>query len=115
MRVREMFQKEFLAAEDLESGDVTLTIHSVAAEDMRNAKGGTETQFVVQFQEMVDRNAKDSTKLNKRLVLNVTNANTIAKVVGSTEADDWPGSKITLFATTTKWAGKTVPCIRVRA
>ncbi len=50
----------------------------------------------------------------KAFLLNRTNFNTIADVLGADDTDDWEGQSITLYPTETDYAGKMVDCIRVR-
>jgi hypothetical protein len=50
----------------------------------------------------------------KPFILNHTNQKTISKVLGSPYIEDWSGKDILVFATTTKVAGETVECLRVR-
>ena len=114
MRVRDMFNKEYLAAEDLGDKDVTLTISRVVQEELRT-QAGADTKWVVYFSEMEARHEKDPKQINKRLVLNYTNAKTIANVTSQKDCEDWPGHKITMYATTTRLGRDTVPCIRVRS
>jgi hypothetical protein len=49
----------------------------------------------------------------KRFVVNKTNANTIAKVLGSDDTDDWIGQRITLRAMEVEFQGNMVMSIRV--
>jgi hypothetical protein len=49
----------------------------------------------------------------KGFLLNRTNANTIAEAFGPI-TENWIGGSIVIFATTTDYAGKRVPCLRVR-
>jgi hypothetical protein len=51
----------------------------------------------------------------KALICNVTNFNAISQITGESDSDNWIGHSIELYATTTAMAGKTTPCIRVRA
>lgn len=50
----------------------------------------------------------------KKLGLNITNTKKIGEIHGE-ETDNWSGKKIELYPTTTEMAGKTTPCIRIRA
>ncbi|NIA72448.1 hypothetical protein HBA54_28065 [Pelagibius litoralis] len=50
----------------------------------------------------------------KPLVLNKTNASTIAAIYGE-ETQNWFGQKIEIYPTETDYQGKRVACIRVRA
>lgn len=49
---------------------------------------------------------------DKRLVLNKTNAASIAAALGD-DAHDWVGREIAIFPTVTQFQGQSVPCIRV--
>lgn len=109
-----LFQTEFLAAVELKGRDVTLTIARVDMETLRregddDEDASSERRPVVHFEEMQRRPKKD----RKRLVLNVTNAKTIAKLYGNA-TEDWTGKPITLYPTTCKAFGEVVECIRVR-
>ncbi len=95
---------EYLAAEDLmDRGDVTLTITGAGFEDATFDQGRKERVGVVSFKEA-----------KRRLVLNKTNRDAIVSLHGW-ETDEWAGKQVTLYATTTKFGSKRVPCIRVRA
>jgi hypothetical protein len=49
----------------------------------------------------------------KGMVLNKTNAATIANLYGD-DTDEWRGEQITLFSAMVSFQGKTVPAIRVK-
>ena len=55
-----------------------------------------------------------SLKGQKPFIINRTNAKTISKLYDTPYIEDWVGKKITLFPTTTRVAGETVECLRVR-
>ena len=112
MDARLLFPKEFLCSADLHGKDVILTISRLAQEDLRTDKGD-EAKWIVYFVEMEERHKKDKKKLNKKLVLNKTNAKAITKALGN-ETNDWLGKKIALYPTTCQAFGSTVDCIRVR-
>jgi hypothetical protein len=103
-----MFPNKYLAAADLRGKDVTLTIFALKSETLKTSDGD-EPKWTMHFSEMQSRAPAE----RKRLVLNKTNAKTIAKLLG-TETDDWLGQRITLFGTTCQAFGETVECIRVR-
>lgn len=113
MHVRLMFENEYLSAADLRGKPVTLTISRVVQEELQVVEGPKELKYVVYFEEMEERHKRDPKRFNKRLVLNKTNGMLIASVHGN-EADNWPGKKITLYATTCKAFGEVVDCIRIR-
>jgi len=98
-----MFPSEYLAAEEFSGKDVTLTIKDVQFDDMKLKAGGKKRKPVLFFH-----------KTNKKLVLNVTNANTIGKIYNEPEARNWIGKRITFFPTTCEAFGEIVNCIRVR-
>lgn len=50
----------------------------------------------------------------KPFILNRTNSKMITKLYGSPYIEDWVGKQITLYPTTTKVAGETVECLRIR-
>ena len=98
-----MFPSEYLAAEEFGGRDVKLVIKDVKLDDLRMTDGGTERKPILTF-----------TKTKKKLVLNKTNATTIAKLYGG-EARNWVGKEITLYPTECNAFGQQVECIRVRA
>ena len=98
-----MFPTQYLASEEFLEKDVTLTIKGVKIDNLQMSDGGTEDKPVVMFE-----------KTDKKLVLNKTNATTIAKLYGS-EARGWAGKAITLYPTECQAFGKTVDCIRIRS
>ena len=104
---RTLFPKEYVAAHDLPE-DVTLTISRVQMEDIKT-DAGTERKPVLHFSEM-DKRPKDK---RKRMILNITNMRSIAKLHGF-ETDEWVGKKITLYPTTCPAFGEIRDCIRVR-
>jgi hypothetical protein len=98
MKFSAMFPSRYLQASDVEE-PITATIASVQLEDMRDG----EAKPVINFE-----------GVEKRLILNRTNASVLVELYGG-DSNDWVGEPITLFATTTDFQGKRVPCIRLRA
>ncbi len=99
MNIDTAFPSKYVRAIDLSNRDIRLTITSVNQEDIDN---DGSTKPVLYFNGTA-----------KGLVLNRTNAHTIADMLGS-ETDNWLGQTITLFPTKTDFGGKRVDCIRVR-
>src|SRR5687768_16466816 len=98
-----MFPTEYLAAPEFSGSDVALTVKSVSVDELPLAgTSKTEKRPVVRFVET-----------DKKLVLNKTNAKTIAKLLG-VQTKDWVGKRIALYPTTTAYGKETVECIRVR-
>lgn len=101
MNLNDMYPSKYLKAEDIDGEDAVVTVHSVQMEDMGQGED-TESRPVVYFEE-----------LDKGLVLNRTNANTVSGLHGP-ETDSWTGKKITLYATEVDYKGKVTLGIRVR-
>lgn len=80
---------------------MTVTIDYIAREQITGTGGKKEECTVAHLQGV------------KPFILNATNCKTIAKLYGNF-IEDWAGKQITLFATTTKMAGETVECLRIR-
>src|SRR5882672_6373061 len=97
-----LFPSAYVAAVEFKGRDVTLTIKSVAREEMKMQGNVSKNAPVVSFVET-----------RKKFVLNKTNSGTIADIYG-TKAEDWVGKKVTLYPTRTQCGRNTVDCIRVR-
>jgi hypothetical protein len=101
MDYRTMFDSEYLGAWDLPR-DVTVTIAGVKAGQLVGEKGRTAKKPIITF-----------AGKQKAFAANKTNCRTIAAMYG-TNTREWIGKRITLYATTTEFGGKSVECIRVR-
>lgn len=95
--VHDAFPSNWLKAADLQGRDFPLKIKSVGFEDI-----GDDRKLVVYFE-----------KTQKGLVLNKTNAMSIADVYGD-DYDHWAGATVTLYPDKTNMNGQRVACIRVR-
>ena len=95
---------EYLCAEMLPDGGrtVSLTIKAAAEETVTGPRGESQ-RVVLSFRERP-----------KKLILNKTNARTLAKALGP-ETDDWPGASVVLGVESVKVGKQTVPSIRVRS
>lgn len=82
--------------------DLTVKITAVDREIVKGENGKSEECTVAHLEG------------TKPLIVNRTNAKTISKLYGSPYIEDWIGKRITLFTTTTKVAGETVECLRIR-
>ena len=99
---KQLINPDYLGAYSLPEGqDMTVVIHSVGKEIVTGTGGKKEECTVAKIQG------------NKPMILNNTNCKTIAKLYGA-YIEDWAGKPITLFASTTKLAGDTVECLRIR-
>jgi hypothetical protein len=99
--INEAFPSKYLKPADIGDGQPTVVIKTVEFEAVGQDK---EIRPVVYFV------GKD-----KGMVLNKTNATTIATLTGSDETEEWPDFRIRLYSTTTQFQGKTVDTIRVKA
>lgn len=97
-----MFKSDYVGAWDLK-GDTVVTIDKVVpSEEIIGSDGKKDSKPIVYF--------KGATK---KMILNKTNAKSIAKALGH-DTEDWNGRKITLFPDTCKAFGEVVECVRVR-
>lgn len=104
MKVSEMFPSKWLAAEDLQGKEVPVVIAAVRPEKMLDPGSGERIEkYVVYFE-----------RKKKGLVLNKTNAKSIAEIVASEDTDEWVGREIVLVPTKTKAFGELVDCVRVK-
>lgn len=99
MKATDVFASKYISAADLRGKDVTVTIDRVEIEKMQTGEKKPAMYF----------RGKD-----KGFLLNKTNFNTIAQVLGADDTDDWEGKQITLYPTETDFQGKMVDCVRVR-
>lgn len=95
--------KDTLFAFDLDGKDVTLEIASVVAGELIGEQGRKSKKPMISF-----------VGTTKKLAANTTNCRAIVALYGSNETNDWIGKRITLFATTCDFGGKTVDCLRIR-
>lgn len=101
MNVDQLFPGRYLKAADLPDGkDVSVRMAGVQMELMEQSR---EEKPVLRFV------GKD-----RGLVLNRTNADSIAAIYGDDIAE-WTDQPINLYVTTTAFGGKSVPCIRIKS
>jgi hypothetical protein len=99
MKSTDVFSSRYISAADLKDRDVAVTIERVEIEKMPSGEKKPALFF----------RGKE-----KAFLLNKTNFNTIADVLGADDTDDWEGKQITIYPTETDYQGKMVDCIRVR-
>lgn len=101
-KLGDAFPSKYLTAADFEdSGDVTATIMSADIETIGQGQDKSQ-KIIIKLK-----------GLDKAFVCNRTNANTIAKVTGSDDTDDWIGKRITLGAREVEFKGDMMMAIRV--
>lgn len=97
------FNPNYLGSYSLEPGEEkVLTIVELVTEEVTGPDGKTEELPVLYV------------KNEKPMILNKTNAKTIAKVIGSDYVEDWPGKKIQIYSTSVSAFGQTTQALRVR-
>lgn len=99
---KKLMNPDYIGAYSLNEGeDLTVVIAHVAREVITGSGGKKEECTVAHL------------KNQKPMILNSTNQKSIAKLYG-VYIEDWAGKPVTLFASTTKLAGDTVECLRIR-
>jgi len=96
MKINDLFPSNYLRAADLD-GDTVVTIKSLMKEEFQG-----KDKPLLHFAGSI-----------KPLVLNRTNAETIADLYGQ-EVDGWMGQEITLYPTEVDFRGEPTKAIRVR-
>src|SRR5262249_36146898 len=102
-KLNEAFPSKYLKATDLEGGPVVATIKLAALENIKDFNGNQVPKYVLYF-----------SKALKPLPLNRTNFESVMDISGIDDSDDWGGTKVEVFATTTSMNGKTLDCVRLR-
>src|SRR5678809_344371 len=97
-----LFPSKYLKAADLPEDGVSIpfVIESIKTEEIGREK---QLKPVITFREQ-----------EKGFVCNKTNANTISKVLGSRDTEDWIGQTIHLYATEVQFGDEMVESIRVK-
>ena len=100
---KRLINPDYLGAYSLDPGkDMILTIKSIGREMITGTGGKKEECPVCHWVES-----------QKPMILNTTNLKTIAKMYGS-DYDNWPGKRVKIYASTTKFGGDVVECLRIR-
>lgn len=101
---KKLHNPDYFGAYCIDEGkDLTVTIDRVTQEDVTGSDGKKETCTVAYLKD------------HKPLILNVTNAKMIEKVLASPYVEDWSGKRVTLYVTNVKAFGDVVPAVRVRS
>jgi hypothetical protein len=100
MQIDQAFPSKFMKASDLPEGTVVpFQIEEIRMEEIGREK---QTKPVIYFKGQ-----------EKGFVCNKTNANTIAKALGSRDTEDWIGKTIKLYQTEVQFGDEMVESIRV--
>ncbi len=101
MNLDEAFPSKYLKASDLpDEGSEAFTISAVTIDEVGQDK---DKKLVISFE------GED-----KGIICNKTNSNTIAKITGSRDTDDWVGQVVNLYRAEVPFKGEMVEAIRVR-
>lgn len=102
---KKLMNPNYLGAYSLEDGaDITLTIRVVKKEDVIGTDGKKEECMVCYWQE----------KNTLPMIINATNAKTIAKLLKTPYVEEWAGQKIQIGTERVKAFGEIVEALRVR-
>ena len=94
----------YIGSWDIEQGkELVVTLESVSKELVTGPEGKKEYCTVAKLKGM------------KPMILNATNAKTIAKVCGSPFIEQWQNKRITLYVAQIKAFGELVDALRIRA
>ena len=99
---RSLFDRDYIAAFDLNGKDVTVTIAKVEGKQLTSAGGKTNKKPVLHFD-----------GAEKGFVCNKTNSRVIATLYGNF-TEDWVGKKLTMYPTKTHSPAGETDCIRIR-
>jgi hypothetical protein len=98
---KDFYPSRFLKVDDLKGRKVALTISRCTPEEIGQG-ADKKTKLVAYFRE-----------IPKGLVVNRTNAEAMAELIGNDDEQAWPGHRIVLVPSRTQYQGKRVACIRV--
>jgi hypothetical protein len=101
MKDYKTFFRSLIKAEDLQGQDLIVNVESVTLEHLEN-DGKRERKLIARF-----------TGMEKKLILNKTNAQSMADAFHTEHFDQWRGP-VVLYPDTAAYRGKLVPCVRVR-
>jgi len=99
---KKLINPDYIGAYAIPEGeDLTVKIDYVQVEEVTGSQGKKDVCSVMHLVG------------EKPMILNVTNSKSIAKLYGP-YIEDWRGQLVTLYASTTRLAGETVECLRIR-
>jgi hypothetical protein len=99
----QVFPTKWLKAADLEGNPCVLEIERAALEPVK-FNGKEQTRLTVHF-----------AGTGKSLTVNATNFDSLVRITGQSDSDNWAGHVIEVFPSTTEVRGETFDCIRIRA
>lgn len=84
---KKLFDYRFIAGEDLQGKEVTVTIEAIEKDEAFNARTLKKEQ--VNVMRFVGK--------KKAIILNKVNSRTIEKLLGTSDYEDWIGKEITIY------------------
>jgi hypothetical protein len=100
--LEDCYGSKFLTATRLGDRKIRTKIARIRKQALQQQSGGTKTKFILAF-----------TTVDKEMVLNATNKNTLVDALGRNPAD-WIGAEVGLFTEPTNMAGKPTRGLRLR-
>jgi hypothetical protein len=97
----DVFPSRYLKAADLDE-PIVLTVSEAPLEELKYQERA-EKKVVMYFKQT-----------NKVFPLNKVNWDSMEKITGKSDSDDWAGCKVELYPTQTEMSGETVDCVRIR-
>jgi len=98
-------KSKYLKKEAITEDGMLVTIQAVKKEDLAMAGQKADLNWVLYFEEDV-----------KPMVCNITNCRRVARINGSGDIEDWPGTKVVIyFDPDVEFAGKITGGLRIRA
>lgn len=98
MKATDAFPSKFISAADLQGKEAIVKITHVATDEI-----GGKQKYICFF-----------AGKQKGLVLNKTNWNSIVKITGADDSDDWTGASVCLYETYVDFQGESVPAVRIK-
>jgi hypothetical protein len=104
-KLHEMMDSKYMKKEDLVEGAAIVTIVSIEQKNVAMDDQPVELKWTARLAEF-----------RKPLVLNPTNLQLLAKIIGSDDSDDWINKRVVLYVDdNVSFGGKIVGGLRVRA
>jgi hypothetical protein len=100
-KLSEIFKSDYLKADEIPDEGMVVTITDVEVKELGQGKD-KEVKPVLSFAEV-----------EKQLVCNKTNCNTLVKLTGSDDTDNWTGVKIKLVSMEVQFKDELVNAIRI--
>jgi hypothetical protein len=103
MNIAELKESKYLTQKDFDTVGTIVTIKEVTIESV-GQDTAAEDKWVMWFEE-----------LDKGLVVNITNAETVAAITGSEDSENWPGYQVVIYQDPNiRYGGKRVGGVRLR-